>query len=105
MRWRARSIDSATISCYCGVYPVIVDVAVEDLQPTPAIGESNLVVVPVLVAKSRSYHDVRSNTFHPSLEGYNTVLIMEVEHIAAFSTQRWLVSPKIDQISSEPQEV
>ena len=89
-------MDCARVSGGRRIDPVVVNIAIENLGPTAAAWKTDLIVVPVLFVQTRYNHDIISGVFHPALKRQDTILIVEVESVAAFSTQTGLVLAKAD---------
>ena len=102
---RSGSFNCAAVAGHHRIHPVIIDVAIENLEPRSVCRKSNLIVVPVPIIESGNHHDIVSDTFDPALEGDHTVLIMDVEDVATLPTECWLTLAKADEVSGEPQEV
>lgn len=84
--WTA-GVHRAAIPGDEGIDPVVVDVAVEHLQPAPRPRAANIVVVPGPFVQSAHDDNIVSDTFHPTLEGENAVVIVDVKDGTAFATK------------------
>src|SRR5437773_4364586 len=79
MQRRASGPNLASIAGRPGVHPVVVNVAVEDFEPTALAGEADFVVPPGLVAEIGNEDDIAAKAFEPAVEGDDAIVVMGVE--------------------------
>ncbi len=71
--------NPSSIARYHGIDPVVIDVAVENLNPRSRIRESNRVVVPSCLGKRCNYNYVFPRALKPSMKSNDAVLVVHME--------------------------
>ena len=84
-------IHAAAVAGDNRVHPIVVNVAVENLEPGSGVGKSNRVVVPSCFGKRRDYNYVASRAGKPSVEGDDAVLIVDMKWVYMFTAQSRLI--------------
>jgi len=98
-------IDGSSIPRSDRIHPVVIDIAVKDLEPVAATRESDVVVPPGVVVETRHHDDVPALTFDPAVIGDETVGVVDVESTHRIAAQSRLTPTQADEILGEAQVI
>ena len=87
------------------VYPLIVDIAIEDLRPTAARGESELITKLRVVAEIGGDDYITAYPFDPAMKGDHSIFIVDVEDADRITANRRLHPAQTDEILRETQKI
>src|SRR5262245_12447259 len=103
-RWAGRR-NRAAVSGGERIHPVVVHVAVEDLEPLSGPGEAEVVRPPGRLAQGRDNDDVDGATVDPTVARDHAILVVHVKGIEPIAAQRVMPAPKRDKLADEPQMI
>ena len=105
MHWGPVGVDAPAIARDDRVDPVVVHVAVEDLQPMARPGESDRVGPVRRLVQAGGHHYVAARADDPSLEGDHPVGVVDVEDVDRLAAQGRLMPAQGDQLAAEAQMI
>jgi hypothetical protein len=98
MHWCIRGDDATAIPRDDWVNPVIVDVGVENLSPSPWAGKTDRVVIPGAFRERGNHHDVLACAFDPAVKRDHTVQIVYMKWVYIVLAQRSMIPAQTDEI-------
>src|ERR1700719_3922156 len=98
-------IDSSAVPDDLWIHPVVVHVAVKDLEPGSTGWEADLVLVFRRVREAGHDDDIAAHAGNPSLKRQDTVLVVHVDQGIAFGAKRGIAPAHADEFAREPQEI
>src|SRR5580704_10456426 len=77
MHRAARGINRAAVAGHYRVDPVVVDIAIKDLEPGSAERESDLIAPPCRFVEARDHDDVPARALEPSMVRDDAILVVD----------------------------